>query len=251
MSTGVEGVTRHARRSRVRELWRRLPRWARTAVRLCTVVALGGAVASAVPYAWVRVGAAGHLYEVSDVSGDGPRADVVIVLGAQIAPGGTQPMLFLRNRLDAAAALVASGHARVVLVSGDAFGTSGDEPRVMRDYLVDAGVDPRRIVMDPYGLDTYDTCVRARQVYGVTRAFVVTQRYHLARAVTLCRQTGIDADGVDAGCEDCRQSTLASNGLREYLACSKAAWDAWRDRPPAVTSPTSTEVADALALPIS
>ncbi len=248
MSTGVEEVARHARRSRVRELWRRLPRWARTTVRLCTVVALGGAVASAVPYTWAQVGASGHLYDVSDLTGDGPRADVVIVLGAQIAPGGTQPMPFLRNRLDAAAAMVASGHARVVLVSGDANGTSGDEPRVMRDYLVDVGVDPQRIVMDPYGLDTYDTCVRARDVYGVARAFVVTQGYHLARAVTLCRQMGIDADGVDAGCVDCRQSTLANNAVREYLACTKAVWDTWRDRPPAVTSPASTEVADALAL---
>ena len=251
MSTGVTEVARHARRSRVRELWERLPRWTRIAVRLGMVVALAGAVASAVPYAWTRVGAAGHLYELSDLSGDGPRADVVIVLGAQIAPGGRQPMPFLRNRLDVAAALIASGHARVALVSGDAGGTSGNEPRVMRDYLVDAGVDERRIVMDPYGLDTYDTCVRARDVYGVARAFVVTQGYHLARAVTLCRQMGIDADGVDAGCVDCRRSTLASNAVREYFACTKAVWDTWRDRPPVITSPASTEVADALALTTS
>jgi vancomycin permeability regulator SanA len=210
-------------------------------------VSVAVTAAAAAPFGWVQAHASGHLYGSGDLrDGNGPHADVVIVLGAQIAPGGVRPMPFLQYRLDTAAALLASGNATVALVSGDAAGTSGNEPAVMRDYLASVGVDPARVVEDPFGLDTYDTCVRARQVFGVTRALIVTQRYHLARAVTLCRQAGIDADGVGAACDGC-SLRLYTNAVREYFACTKAAWDAWRDRPPAVNSPASTAVADALA----
>jgi len=225
-----------------------MPRWLRRSVRAVLVAALTLTVLAAVPFAWTRVQAAGHVHSSADLTGPGgPRADVVIVLGAQVAPGRTRPYTYLQARLDTAAAILASGRARVVLVTGDRAGRSGDETAVMSAYLESIGVDPNRIVADPYGLDTYDSCVRARNVYGVTRALVVTQDHHLARAVTLCRQAGIDVDGVQAGCPDCRWITTAKNWVRDYFAATKAAWDAWRDRPPAVSSPPSTEVADALA----
>ncbi len=216
-------------------------------VRVSLTAALAVTAAAAVPFGWVQAQASGHLWDETELrDGAGPHADVVIVLGAQLADGGDAPLAFLRNRLDTTAEVIASGHARVALVSGDGHGSSGNETRVMRDYLVEAGVDPSRVVEDPYGLDTYDSCVRARQVFGVTRALVVTQRYHLARAVALCRQAGIDADGVGAPCEEC-SPRVVTNAIREYFACTKAAWDAWRDRPPALSSPASTAVADALA----
>jgi vancomycin permeability regulator SanA len=203
--------------------------------------------AAGVPFGWVQAQASGHLHDLAGLrEGAGPHADVVIVLGAQVAPGGVRPMPFLQYRLDTAAALVASGRAKVVLASGDASGTSGNEPAVMRDYLAGVGIDPDRVVMDLFGLDTYDSCVRARQVFGVTRALIVTQRYHLARAVTLCRQAGIDTDGVSAHCDGC-SARLYLNAVREYFACTKAAWEAYRDRPAAVASPPSTAITDALA----
>jgi vancomycin permeability regulator SanA len=136
--------------------------------------------------------------------------------------------------------------ARVILISGDGGGESGDEPAVMATYLTGLGIDPRRIVADPHGLDTYDTCVRAREVYGVTRALVVTQAYHLSRAVTLCRRVGIDADGVTARCGGCATSLLVGKAVRDYFASGKAAWDAVRARPPAVTSSPNAQVRDAL-----
>jgi len=227
--------------------WRRLPRWVRLGVRVAAVAALVLVVTAAGPFVWTRVAASGHIYTAADLTGDdGPRADVVIVLGGQVAPDRTRPYNFLQGRLDTAAALVAAGRARVILVSGDANGQSGNETAVMRDYLASIGVDPDRVVEDPYGLDTYDTCARARDVYGITKALVVTQGYHLARAVTLCRHAGIEAEGVVAGCPDCRWTTQAQNWVRDYFAATKAAWDAWRNRPPAVTSPPSPEVAEAL-----
>jgi vancomycin permeability regulator SanA len=210
--------------------------------RLLLVVGLAVGVLS-VPYAWTQVAAGGHLSDEADA----PAADVVMVLGAQVAPGGTEPMPVLQGRLDTAAALVHAGRARVILVTGDGSGRSGDETAVMTSYLARAGIDPGRIVADPAGLDTYDSCVRARQVYGVERALVVTQSYHLVRAVALCRHVGIDAEGVAAGCPTCRRITLVRNTLRDFLACTKAAWDAATGREPGVASPQSSAVTDALA----
>jgi vancomycin permeability regulator SanA len=232
----------------MRKVWQSVPRWLRIAIPSVVAVALAGVLFAAGAVVWTRVAAGGHMFTEADLTGDGgPRADVTIVLGAQVEHGGTKPMLFLQGRLDTALALLNAGRTRVILASGDGHGSSGNETAVMRSYLSDAGVDPARVVEDPYGLDTYDSCVRARQVYGVTRAIVVTQSYHLPRAVTLCRQAGIDADGVVARCDGCANYQLVSNAMRDYLACTKAVWDVWRRRPPEVTSAPSTAVADAVA----
>lgn len=220
-------------RGMIRRLRRRW-RW----VALAAAVAL---VAASAPWAWTEIAARGHEYAEADA----PAADVAIVLGTEVLPDG-EPGTRLAGRLQTAAALVRAGKARAVLVSGDGAGTSGDEPAAMTRYLGALGVDPRRVVADPHGLDTYDTCRRARDVYGIGRALVVTQGYHLSRAVTLCRAVGLDADGVAARCPGCSAALLAEKSARDYLAGTKAAWDALRARPPAVHSPPSTEVRDAL-----
>jgi len=211
------------------------------------MLALAIVVLPAGPAIWADIESSGHVYTEAQVTAPGgPSADVALVLGAQIEPNGTEPMAFLRGRLDTAAALLASGRVRVLLVSGDEHGSSGDETDVMSAYLQRAGVSPSKIVVDPYGLDTYDSCTRARQVYGITRTLVVTQQYHLARAVTLCRHAGIVTDGVEARCDGCYFSTLAQNKVREYFAYTKAAWDAGTNRAPAIASPPSSAITDAL-----
>lgn len=190
--------------------------------------------------AWTRIASRGHLFPVAEA----PAAPVVIVFGAQLSGGRPKP--FLAGRLTVAAELVRSGRAKVVLVSGDAVGSSGDETAAMTRYLTGRGVDARRIVADPYGRDTYDTCVRAARVYQVDRALLVSQSFHLPRAVALCRRAGIDADGVAGGCDGCRRITLFRNQVREAFACGKAAVDATRQRPPAVDSPVDEAVVEAL-----
>ncbi|MEU7840664.1 ElyC/SanA/YdcF family protein [Micromonospora sp. NPDC049114] len=201
-------------------------------------------VLSSVPWLWTTFGAHGHTYGEADA----PAADVVIVLGTAVTADGRQPGERLAGRLETAAELVRTGRARVVLVSGDGGGTSGDEPTVMTAYLTETlGVDPRRVVADPFGLDTYDSCIRAKDVYGVQRALVVTQSYHLSRAVTLCRHLGLDVDGVTARCDGCGPGLLARKAVRDYFASGKAAWDAVRGRPPAVRSSVSPAVRDALS----
>jgi vancomycin permeability regulator SanA len=194
------------------------------------------------PTVWLWSASAGHLHDTRDAA----HAPVVIVFGAQLAPGGTEPKAFLRGRLDTAADLVRAGRAKAVLVSGDAQGGSGNEVAVMSRYLVDHGVPASRIVADGYGLDSYDTCRRAHDVYGVRTALLSSQAFHLHRAVALCRSLGIDADGVAAGCHDCRRTTLGYNRAREVPAAWKAAFDRLRDRPPAVTSPRDDSVQAAL-----
>ena len=227
--------------TRRRGRWRALPRWVRLPVRVGLLGFAVATVMAGIPFGWTRVVAGGHLYpEVA-----APSADVAIVLGAQVE--GTQPMPFLKGRLDTAAALVLSGRAKVLLVSGDGTGGSGNETAVMTAYLVNQlGIDASRVVPDPYGLDTYDSCARARQVYGVSHALVVTQDYHLARAVALCRHLGVDADGVGARCDGCGIN-LVRNGLRDYYACTKAGLDVVLGREPAVASAPTTAVADAVA----
>ncbi|OYD67073.1 vancomycin permeability regulator SanA [Rhodococcus sp. OK302] len=189
---------------------------------------------------WISVASAGHTSDVADA----PEAPVVIVLGAQIKDG--KPMAFLRGRLDAAVQLVEDGKARAVLVSGDANGASGDEIAAMTNYLVEQGIDERRIVGDPYGLDTYDTCFRAIHTYGITDALIVTQGYHVPRAVALCRDAGIDAHGVNSDC-GCSTPTLVKNAAREWiLAKPKAALDMLWGRDAKVTTPREDSVQMAL-----
>lgn len=214
----------------------------RLARRLAVVGVLGLSLAST-PWLWTVVSAHGHRYGEADA----PAADVAIVLGTQVAADRQRPGERLAGRLETAAALVAGGRARAILVSGDGGGDSGDETAVMAAYLTERlGVDPRRVVADPFGLDTYDSCARAKEVYGITRALVVTQADHLSRAVTLCRHLGVDADGVAARCADCSLTLLATKAVRDYLASGKAVWDAVRRRPPAVRSPEDPAVRDAL-----
>ncbi|MFG1606502.1 vancomycin high temperature exclusion protein [Actinoplanes sp. NPDC049265] len=201
-----------------------------------TLVLLGGG-----PWLWTEFGARGYEHDVADA----PVADVTIVLGTGVEPDG-RPSPRLVGRLRTAAELVRGGRTRVVLVSGDGGGDSGDETATMSAYLEGLGVDKARIVQDPHGLDTYDSCVRARDVYGVRRALVVTQDYHLSRAVTLCRGVGLDAEGVRAGCPGCGRLFLAGKAGRDFFACFKAAWDRVSGRPPAVESPADRSVEQAL-----
>lgn len=215
-------------------------RWLRRRVGIPAVVLL--AVAAG-PWVWTELGARGHEHDEAGA----PAADVTIVLGTGVEADG-RPSPRLTGRLETAAELVRSGRTRVVLVSGDGAGESGDETGTMTAYLVSLGVDPRLIVADPHGLDTYDSCVRARDVYGVDRALIVTQDYHLSRAVTLCRGVGVAAEGVAARCPGCGTAFLAGKAARDVFASVKAAWDSVRGRPPAVTSAPDPAVAESLKL---
>jgi vancomycin permeability regulator SanA len=191
--------------------------------------------------AWTRLAAHRHIYSAASV----PPAPVALVLGAAVHPDGT-PSPFLRARLELAKQLYDAGTVRVLLVSGDGRDPSYDEPGVMRDWLIAHGVPARRVVADTGGLDTYDSCVRAKRIFGVDHLIVVTQSYHLPRAVTVCRAVGVTTDGVGDESVWVHRRAWRRAALREQFATVKAAVDVATRRDPAVLGPGQTAVDDAL-----
>ncbi|MFC5180632.1 SanA/YdcF family protein [Actinomadura harenae] len=176
-----------------------------------------GVFAVLLPTGWAYADTARYRHTPADV----PETPVALVLGAGIANGKPSPLL--ARRLDLAAELYRRGKVKVLLVSGDNRVKEYDEPTTMRDYLMRAGIPKDRIVRDFAGLDTWDSCVRARTIFGVRRVTVVTQRFHLPRAVALCRAAGIDAYGVgDQSMGGGRTDATINGYLREPLAMLKA-----------------------------
>jgi vancomycin permeability regulator SanA len=189
---------------------------------------------------FVRAAASGHVFTESEV----PAAPVALVLGASVNPDGS-PSPFLAARLEVARRLYLSGKVKVLLVSGDNLAPEYNEPDAMRRYLVTAGVPADKVVADYAGFDTYDSCVRARQVFGVTDLIVVTQDYHLPRAVATCQRLGVRANGV--GDETARQYRRAwlRGAVRDQVACVKTVLDLAASRQP-VLGPRETSVDRAL-----
>ena len=165
-----------------------------------------------------------------------PAVPVALVLGAEVYANGV-PSAFLRARLDLAAQVYRRGLARRILISGDGRSAFYDETGGMRSYLLAAGVPEAALLVDPAGLDTYDSCLRARDEFGAHHLVVVTQRYHLPRALAICRALGIDAWGV--GDETVRRApprTWAHGVRRELAANLKLVWDVASRRPAAASS---------------
>jgi vancomycin permeability regulator SanA len=116
----------------------------------------------------------------------------------------------------------------------------------MRDWLVAHGVPARRVVVDQAGFDTYDSCARAVRIFGVRRAVVVTQTYHLDRAVALCRHLGMDAVGVGDDSVRGRWFSWWRAWAREQGACVKAVLNMATGRDPRTLGPPQDGVRDAL-----
>lgn len=134
----------------------------------------------------------------------------------------------------------------MLLLSGARQGDSYDEPAAMRAYLLARGVPAEAMVLDTAGDDTYASCYRAAEVYGLDEVLVVSQTYHLPRALAICRELGLDALGV--GDETARQyaSVWRDGQIREYGANVKAVWDVTSRRDP-ILGPRESGVLDALA----
>ncbi|MFE2941230.1 vancomycin high temperature exclusion protein [Streptomyces sp. NPDC059255] len=198
-----------------------------------------GSVFALAPAAWVHAVADSRVRTVADA----PARDVAVVFGAGLRQDRPGP--YLAHRLDAAAELYRAGTVKVVLVTGDNSRVEYDEPDAMRTYLVERGVPDGRIVSDYAGFDSWDSCVRARKIFGVERALLVTQGFHVRRAVALCEAAGVDAYGVAVA--EPRNVTWYYGGVREIFAAGKAATDALTDRQPMFLGPPEPGVAEALA----
>jgi len=131
-------------------------------------------------------------YEAMDTD-----ADCIIVPGAGLLPDGT-PNRMLIDRLDKAIELYESGAASRIIMSGDHGQPYYDEVNAMKDYATGKGVPEDDVFMDHAGFSTYETIYRAKAIFKVERPIIVTQKYHLYRAVYIARSFGLEAYGVDA-----------------------------------------------------
>ena len=145
-------------------------------------------------------------------------ADCILVLGCGVREDGT-PSLMLRDRLETGVALYEAGVAPKLLMSGDHGRKDYDEVNLMKDYAMEKGIPSEDIFMDHAGFSTYDSMVRARDIFCAKTVVIVSQEYHLYRALYLAEKLGLEAYGVPA--LDVNYRGQAYREFREMLARSK------------------------------
>lgn len=160
---------------------------------------------------------------------DVPRTEVAIVPGALVKPDGEMSAM-LADRVKQAAALWQAGKVEKILVSGDHGTWKYDEPDTMRKALVRDGVEPEDVFEDHAGFDTWATMVRARSIFGVNEAVVITQGFHMPRALYLADAAGIDATGLTSDLRNWGYQGRKS-AVREVLSRVKAVADVTFDTP--------------------
>jgi SanA protein len=159
-----------------------------------------------------------------------PPRRVAIVFGAGLWRDGT-PTPVLRDRVQTAANLYFAGKVEKLLMSGDNRVAEYNEPEAMRQYALSLGVPDEDIVLDYAGRRTYDTCYRARDIFRVDSAILVTQGFHLPRAIYLCNMLGVDGVGVPADIQYYRKISRAFWTFREVLATVGAVNDILYKKP--------------------
>lgn len=166
------------------------------------------------------------IYQAEDV----PPSRAAIVFGAGLTNNGT-PTAVLQDRVSTAVDLYKAGKVEKILMSGDNRFVDYNEPGAMFNYAVSLGVPAEDIILDYAGRRTYDTCYRAGYIFGLKEAILVTQKFHLPRAIYTCNMLGVNARGVIA---DQRQYVTYSHEfwkVRETCASLTALWDIWIAKP--------------------
>lgn len=143
--------------------------------------------------------------------------DAILVLGAGLRNGKPSPVL--KDRLDMAYKLYEDGYSKKIIVSGDHGKKYYDEVNVMKNYLLDKGVDSNNIFMDHAGFSTYDSVYRAKEIFLANKIIIVTQQFHLYRSLYIAKQLKLDAVGVSATLRDYSGSVKFE--IREILARDK------------------------------
>lgn len=181
----------------------------------------------AIPRSITGLYAAPRIYNVSNM----PVRRVAVVFGAGLLRDGS-PTAVLRDRVQQAANLYFAKKVEKLLMSGDNRFVDYNEPESMRQYALSLGIPEKDIVLDYAGRSTYDTCYRAKAIFGLKSVILVTQQFHLARAVFLCNTLGLDAIGIEADLREYTRSSLFWWNARELLATIQAFSDLiWRPLP--------------------
>lgn len=200
------------------QLWR----WTRQHTYSIIIFVLLGVVVVFGPIAYTFVSTRGKRYDPMITSYTHiPFHQVAIVFGAGITEQG-KPTPYLQHRIETAAALYKNHRVNILLMSGDNSTKEHNEPIVMKNYAVELGVPAKSIVVDAAGFNTYDSCYRAHAIFGLRDATLVSQGYHLPRAMTTCSGLGIQNIGVIA-IHNSRDFTV-NYIARELLSTDKMVW---------------------------
>ena len=184
------------------------------------ILAILGGIILAVSRLVTGLAARGKVYTSSEV----PTHRVAIVFGAGLWRNGS-PTPVLIDRVTTAANLYFAGKVEKMLLSGDNRFIDYNEPEAMRQLALSLGVPDEAIVRDYAGRRTYDTCYRAKAIFGVEEAILVTQAFHMPRALYLCNHLGVESVGVESDLRIYRKSSVLYWELRELLATTAALWD--------------------------
>lgn len=163
-----------------------------------------------------------------------PKTRIAIVFGAGLKDKGTKPGVMLEDRLLSVVDLYEERKIEKILITGDNNKIDYDETSVMESFIINQGVKKSDIVVDESGKRTYDSCIRAKKYYGVNSAILVTQGFHLPRALYLCDSAGINVIGFTADKQN--YSNIYSNRVREFFALPLAYWDIWVAPPEIIES---------------
>lgn len=161
-----------------------------------------------------------HIRTVEEAS---PR-DVAIVFGAGLTRSGG-PTAILQDRVETGAELYFAGKVKKLLMTGDNRFENYNEPQAMKDYALALGVPEADIVLDYAGRRTYDSCYRAKEIFLVRNAILVTQEFHISRAMFLCDGLGLDAIGVVANNRIYSERSQNYWNVREFIARNVAIKD--------------------------
>ncbi len=195
----------------------------RKTFRLVAIAVLVGLLIAVLAPILMRTLVQGKIFQFPD---NVPHTRAALVLGASVARGKPSPVL--EERAHTAVALYMMGKVSKILVTGDNGALTHDEVTPVRKYLTDAGISPEDIFLDHAGFDTYSSMYRARDVFQADSITIVTQDFHMPRAVFVARMLGIEAYGVipERGQGD------FYDYLREIPASSKALLDLMIGRSP-------------------
>lgn len=158
-----------------------------------------------------------------------PETRVAVVFGAGLSNQGTEPSPILADRINSAIELYKAGKVKKILMSGDNRFPNYNEPQVMMDYAVKNGVSLFDLQADFAGRRTYDTCYRAKYIFGLEKAILITQDFHLTRALYTCNALGIEAIGYKADKNEYLDITRFT--LRDLLATLLAYWEIYVSPP--------------------
>lgn len=183
-------------------------------------------VLGTLPRMVTRLHAGSRLFEPVNT----PTEKVAIVFGAGLYRNGS-PTPVLRDRVTTAVELYQGGKVEKLLMSGDNSSRGHNEPIAMRDYAISLGIPEQDIILDYAGHRTYDTCYRARDIFEIDSAILVTQAFHLPRALYTCNNLGVFAVGVPADLRQYRRSSQTFWNLRESAATAVALWQIHITRP--------------------